>query len=224
MSRLNEHARSRVEISEVGKVNPLPASSGPPRQELKEVVTATLLQKARSGSPTAWSKLYRDHFPMVYRRIRLLTGKMSLAEELTQETFVQAMLHIARFRENAKFSTWLCGIAYNLVRSHWRKVQNTQTAHERLKRISEHDRPDTVDNKLSDRQRVEAIYAALEELPDNLRVVFVLRYFEGMNSAEIADTLELTVNNVDVRVSRARRRIKAVLDEKGWLPARVRPS
>lgn len=190
----------------------------PARSE--DQVQSKRLERARKGCPEAWAQLYRQHFPMIYRRIKLLTGKMGVAEELSQEVFVQAMLHIAKFRGESKFSTWLFGIAHNLVRNHWRQVQSSQTAHERLGRLEKLQRGGSLDQHLLDRQRIEAVYAALETLPDNLRVVFVFRYFEGMSSAEIAQALNLSVNNVDARTSRARRRIKNVLGEKGWIAVR----
>lgn len=178
--------------------------------------TQELLALAQGGSPTAWSKLYQAHFALIYRRIRLLTGKMSVAEELTQETFVQAMLNISKFRNASKFSTWLVGIAHNLVRNHWRQVQSTRTAHDRLETVSRLKPQGAMDQSFLDQKRIEAIYEALETLPDTLRVVFVFKYFEGMSSAEVATALNLSVNNVDARASRARRRIKAILGEQGW--------
>lgn len=160
---------------------------------------------------------------MVYRRVKLLTGKMSVAEEITQETFVQAMLNISKYRSAARFSTWLFGIAHNLVRNHWRSVQSTQSAHDRLETISNLKDRGNIDDRYLEQKRIEAIYAALETLPDTLRVVFIFRYFEGMSSSEVATALNLNVNNVDARASRARRRIKAILGEKGWISANAGP-
>lgn len=190
--------------------------AGVPGSELAARLDA-LVQDATRSCPQAWSQLYELHYAMVYRRVRLLTGKMSVAEELTQETFVQAMLNISKFRGASKFSTWLFGIAHNLVRHHWRRLKSSSTAHERMKRVEELRPNEGIDTKYFEQERVQAIYTALEELPDTLRVVFVFRYFEGMSSAQVADALNLSVNNVDARASRARRRIKAILSERGWL-------
>lgn len=189
----------------------------------KVAVPAALLEQARGRHPAAWAEIYQTHFAVIYRRVKLLTGKMSVAEEITQETFVQAMLNISTYRKAAPFSTWLFGIAHNLVRSHWRSVQSTRNAHDRLETISNLRNRSEMDERYLEQKRIEAIYAALETLPDTLRVVFVFRYFEGMSSGEVATALNLNVNNVDARASRARRRIKAILGEKGWIPANAGP-
>lgn len=193
------------------------------RPQIENAVDRVLLAKARKREPAAWAEIYRAYFSVVYRRIKLLTGKMSVAEEITQETFTQAMLNISSFRESARFSTWLFGIAHNLVRNHWRSLKSTQTAHDRLETISQLKGQLSIDQRYLDQRRIEAVYAALETLPDTLRVVFVFRYFEGMSSSEIAKVLNLNVNNVDARASRARRRIKAILGEKGWISANAAP-
>lgn len=188
-----------------------------------DTVTPELLKRACGRHPAAWAEIYQTHFALIYRRVKLLTGKMSVAEEITQETFMQAMLSISKYRKTARFSTWLFGIAHNLVRNHWRSVQSTQSAHDRLETVSSLQGRSGMDERYLEQKRIEAIYAALETLPDTLRVVFVFRYFEGMSSGEVASALNLNVNNVDARASRARRRIKAILGEKGWIPANAGP-
>ena len=84
---------------------------------------------------SAWSRLYQDHYERVYRHVRALTGDAGLSEELVQETFVQALLKIASFDGRSMLSTWLHGVAINVVRNHWRSQRSTAKAHARLEVI-----------------------------------------------------------------------------------------
>lgn len=176
------------------------------------------IEQAAAGDAKAWTNLYRRHHPTIYRRIRLLTGKASVAEDLTQDCFVRAMLNLASFRGESKFSTWLHGIATNLVRDHWRKVGNVQkknASYQQVQDASEGGKRGPV-AQLAHREKMELVYAVLSELPDTLRMAFVLREMESLSSLEAADLLGTTRNNIDVRVNRARQKVKQALLARGW--------
>ena len=138
----------------------------------------------------AWSKLYQDNFERIYRHVRALTGDPHVSEELVQETFVQALLRISSFDGRSTFSTWLHGVAINVVRNHWRSQKSTAKAHARLEVVRSMDAPgDEPGVAVHRQQRVRALYAALETLPDPLRVAFVLRDLEGLSPEEAAARL-----------------------------------
>lgn len=176
------------------------------------------IERAASGDVEAWTALYRRHHPRVYRRIRLLTGSASVAQDLTQDCFVRAMVNLPSFAGQSKFSTWLHGIATNLVRDHWRKVGNQQkkrASFEQVWALGASDKPG-MEKSVAHRQKMEVVYEVLAELPETLRMAFVLRELENLSSNEVAELLETTRNNVDVRVNRARQKVRAALLERGW--------
>lgn len=176
------------------------------------------IKRAATGDVDAWTALYRRHHPRVYRRIRLLTGSASVAQDLTQDCFVRAMVGLPSFAGASKFSTWLHGIATNLVRDHWRKVGNRNkknASFEQVNSMAQDDRPG-MDQNLAHRQKMQVVYEVLAELPETLRMAFVLRELENLSSNEVAELLETTRNNVDVRVNRARQKVRAALLERGW--------
>lgn len=193
-----------------------PVSTAPPPAR---ATTEQLVQRAKAGEMSAWSRLYQDHYERIYRHVRALTGEPGLAEELVQETFVQALLKIAGFDGRSSLSTWLHGVAINVVRSHWRAQRSTAKAHARLEVIRALDgeaaRPD---GALHERQRVKALYAALATLPDHLRVAFVLRDLEGLTPEDAAEQLGISPGNLAVRATRARQRIRKQLVAWGVLP------
>ena len=181
--------------------------------------TELLVARAQAGEMAAWSRLYQDNFERIYRHVRTLTGDPHVSEELVQETFVQALLKISSFDGRSLFSTWLHGVAINVVRNHWRARKSTERAHAKLELVhalgGESDEPGAAVHR---KQRVRALYAALETLPDQLRVAFVLRDLEGLSPEEAAARLDITPGNLAVRATRARQRIRKQLVAWGILP------
>lgn len=180
------------------------------------------IQRALQGDADAWTALYRRHHPRVYRRIRLLTGSPSVAQDLTQDCFVRAMVKLSSFAGESKFSTWLHGIATNLVRDHWRKVGNHHKKSASLQQVESlraGERPG-MDQRMAHRQKMELVYEVLAQLPETLRMAFVLRELENLSSQEVAELLDTTRNNVDVRVNRARQKVRAALLARGWKGSR----
>lgn len=179
---------------------------------------AELITAARQRDMRAWRAIYDKLYPKIYRRVRFLTGDPELALELTQESFARALEDIGRFQGRASFDAWLAGIALNLVRNHWRRRKNTDVAHDRLTRIEAlREAPVGPERNAVDKARLEAIYAALTTLPDTLREAFILRELEGLSPEEGAQVTGLSKGSFNVRVTRARQRIRVLLGRAGWL-------
>ncbi len=177
-------------------------------------IANTLVERAKAGDMQAWARLYQDHFDGLYRHLRYLTGDCQVAEELCQETFVQALCCVARYDGRSRFSTWLHGIGLNVVRHHWRSQRSTAKAHARLTAVEELREQGGVpepDREVLAQQRARALYAALEQLPIHLREAFVLRELEGLAPSEAAQQLGISANNLAVRASRARARLRKEL-------------
>jgi RNA polymerase sigma-70 factor (ECF subfamily) len=201
----------------VGASSPVEAGA-PDAEEASLDIVAVLVERAQSGDMQAWSRLYQDHFDRLFRHLRYLTGDAQTAEELVQDTFVQALSCIGRFDGRARFSTWLHGIGLNVARHHWRARRNTAKAHARLTVVHEIADPGSTvppDRTLVARQRVRALYDALDGLPEHLREAFILRELEGLAPTEAAEQLGITTNNLAVRTSRARTRIRKQLARQG---------
>jgi RNA polymerase sigma-70 factor (ECF subfamily) len=170
----------------------------------------------------AWGRLYQEYFERIYRHVRFLAGNEASTEDLVQEAFARALVALPDFDFRSSFSTWLHGIALNVVRNHWRAQRSTATAHQRLEQIRTIvDAPrNDVDQAHLCRRKAEAVYAVLEGLPEHLREAFVLRDLEGFSPAEAAAQLGISAGNLSVRASRARERIRRELERLGWLAPR----
>lgn len=181
-------------------------------------VETTLIARAIAGDGRAWTRLYQDHFQGLYTDLLYLVGEPAAAEELSQDTFAAALVSLRRFDSRASFSTWLRGVGHNLVRKHWRTKARRGRAYSRLGSGSPSSDPsaDPEGHHVQDRQ-AEVLAAVLEELPDSLREVFVMRDVQGLSPEEIAARLRLRPGNVRVRCNRARKRIRAELARLGWI-------
>jgi len=190
-------------------------------------ITAALVRRAIDGDSRAWAQLYRRTYRSIYRRLRYLVGDPDLAEDLAQEVYVQAAASLARLDAQTSFSTWLHAIALNLTRKHWRSRRNTRTAHDRLTAIHEVQAPGAgvdVEAQAEKRRRVAALYEVLGELPDTLREAFVLRDLERLSAQQAAQQLGITPDNVWVRASRARTKIRQLLGQRGLVANKAQDS
>lgn len=179
--------------------------------------------QAQAGQMEAWAELYQAHYAAIFRHVRYLGGSGAPVEDLVQEVFARALVALPGFDGRASFSTWLHGVAVNVVRNHWRARQSTETAHQRYQDINAVHRvsaSNEVDRAHMHKQRAEAVYAVLEQLPSHLREAFVLRDLEGFAPAEAAAQLGISPGNLSVRASRARERIRKELEKLGWLSPR----
>ncbi len=182
-----------------------------------------LVTRAASGNVEAWSELYQEFHPRIFRHLRFLSGDSAVAEDLTQECFATAMVALKDFSGRSSFSTWLHGVAINVFRRHRRWQKNTSKAHERLEQVAARKAPPAShdpDRRNLQKARAQALYAVLDQLPDNLREVFILRDLEGRSEREIAEELAISRGNVAVRATRARARIRKELEKLGWLSKR----
>ena len=211
--------RRRRRSGEVEALVPASTSSSPATAESDEERERLLVERARAGQTDAWGRLYHDHYDRLLRDLSYLTGDVSLAEDLVQETFVRALTGLRRFDGRARFVTWLRGIALNLVRQRWRSWSRRRRAHARLREIGERLAPPTdCDPEGAEllRRRAAALRAVLETLPGHLREAFVFTDVQRLSSAEAAALLGISAGNLRVRASRARAKIHRELARLGW--------
>jgi RNA polymerase sigma-70 factor (ECF subfamily) len=178
-----------------------------------------LARRAHEGDLAAWAEVYARHHGRLLRQLRHLTGDLTVAEELAQETFAQAMASRARFEPDRSLDAWLAGIALNMARKHWRSRQSAQKAHARLECVTAMSGTGPLPDRLHlQRERSRVLYAVLAGLPAPLREAFTVRELQGLSTEEAAEQLAISPGNLAVRLSRARARIGAALRARGWLP------
>lgn len=134
-------------------------------------------------------KLYRDYFETVYKYLFSITRSRDLSEELTQETFYQAMKTYESFRGDAKVSVWLCQIAKHL----WYKEYKRSSSHtsDSLGVLSDLiPSESTVEQKVVESDAKLKMYQKLQKLDEKTREVMYLRLTGELSFREIGEILE----------------------------------
>jgi RNA polymerase sigma-70 factor (ECF subfamily) len=166
--------------------------------------------------------LVRDHRPRILRFLIGMVGDRETAEDLAQECFLRAHQASSGFRGDAALSTWLMRIAINLANDYqrsrrlqfWRALVRPKE-HDALGELVEgfaDDRP-SAERSLIARQQVQRAWQAARKLSTQQRAVFLLRFVDEMEIAEIAQTTGLAEGTVKVHLSRAVRAIRKALRE-----------
>jgi RNA polymerase sigma-70 factor (ECF subfamily) len=137
----------------------------------------------------------------------------SVADDLTQETFIKIQENLDTLRDRSKISSWIFQIAYRLCQDHFRGLKNYSTQeeiHEGLVDIQE----TPVQKKLEQDEMSRCVQDQLNRLPESMRSVLILADVMDFTHQEIADILGLTVENAKVRLHRARKKLKTILEKK----------
>jgi len=191
--------------------------------ETTDATDAELVRRAKAGGLDAFETLANRHEQRVYSlALRMLRHEQD-AEDVTQQTFLSAVEHLAGFREEASFSTWLLRIASHAALKVIRKKKGLNTVSlEEATEVSEDvnsiPHPEFIaDWRQSPEELVERnetrrlLDEALAQLDEKHRLVFLLRDVEGFSVKETADALGLTEANTKVRLLRARLQLRELL-------------
>jgi RNA polymerase sigma-70 factor (ECF subfamily) len=148
-----------------------------------------LVELARNGDKEAFGQLYDHYQPSVYRFLYYRVGSMTLAEDLTAETFFRALRSMHSFRWQGKdFGAWLMTIARNLTADHFKagRTRLEQTTEDMQTLDTTSDGPEVeVLSSLTN----EALLRALGELPTEQRECLIMRFLQGLSIAETAEIL-----------------------------------
>jgi len=179
-------------------------------QSKSEVGDAYLVARAREGYLDAFELLVQRHSAMAYRVALRLCGNHHDAQDVAQEALVAAWENLDRFRADSSFSTWLYQI---VTRRAVNKVTRRHGA-ESLGLLADVADPAAEPAAQTERNlAVDAVTDALAALPFAQRAVVVLRHFEGLSYAEVADVTRSTVPAVRSHLFRARRTLGTKLEE-----------
>ena len=172
---------------------------------------AELLAGYASGDMAAARALTARLSPMVYRLAFRLLQDGSLAEDVTQDAMLRLWRIAPDWRSGeAKVSTWLYSVAFNLSRDRMRQAR--RRAAQALDDVAEPADPTPgAAASLQSRQQVDALQEALAELPERQRQAVVLRHIEELSNPEIAEIMGITVEAVESLTARGKRGLAKAL-------------
>ena len=157
--------------------------------------------------------IHDQYYHRVRKFILASVKNESVADDLIQETFIKIQENLNTVRDPEKISSWIFRIAYHLCQDHFRNLKKSSTQeeiHDGLVNLEE----TPIQKKLEQEEMSRCVQDQLTLLPESMRSVLIFADVMDFTHQEIAAILGLTVENVKVRVHRARKKMKDILKEK----------
>jgi len=173
-----------------------------------------LIERAKHD-PQAFGLLYEAHYARILNYVYRRTLDVSVAEELTSNTFFNALRALPKYRHRVPFRAWLYRIATNEVRMRWRRLKRRPALEAQLERIHFSDAaepPDVVREKL---QSYARLHECLARLPEKYQAVIALRYLEELPIAEVAQVMDKREGTVKSLIHRGLKRLRALMGDDG---------
>ena len=168
-----------------------------------------LLQRWGRGDEAAGRELYDRHFSMVYRFFR--TKVVEGIDDLVQSTFLACLEARDRYRGEGKFSTFVYGIARNMLLTHFRKTKWGNRIVDAAT-TSVADVGPSPSSMLGRNDRELRLYEAITSLPIDLQIALELFYWEDVPSREVAEIVGVPESTIRSRLRRARQQLRRALD------------
>jgi RNA polymerase sigma factor (sigma-70 family) len=179
----------------------------PLSEDIAAVTERTQLERAASGSADALAGLFELHAAMVHRVAYRLTMSPDDAEDIVQDVFIGLPEALAAYSGDGGFAAWLRKVTVRTTLMRMRSSRRRAATAIR----AESEREAAMSNFLLDRM---AIATALAALPSELRMVFMLADIEGYTHADIGGLLGIRTGTSEVRLHRARRKLRALLGDR----------
>jgi RNA polymerase sigma-70 factor (ECF subfamily) len=190
---------------------------GAPMRQDEKIEEIRLIAKAKEGDMEAFESLVRKYQQSIYYLCRRITGTHQSADDLSQETFIRAYFALSRFKEGMNLYSWLRKIAMNnslnYLKSAKREVPLDDQKRSVVDEKSSARHSDGPQDKVQRDQAEQKFREAVDSLPVDQKIVFILRFYENQNYREISRTLHLRHGTVMSRLSRARKKLKALLTD-----------
>lgn len=154
-------------------------------------------------------KIYMLYSKEIYLYIYSICHCKEIAEDLTQETFVKAILSLANSHENMR--AWLYIVARNLTYNHLRKHNKEIIKDE----IIVEDFIEPMDEIIKNEDK-RYLYKTLFKIKSQTREILILKYFNGLSIKEISNITSLTEQNIKVIIHRGKRKIRKIMEEEGY--------
>jgi RNA polymerase sigma-70 factor (ECF subfamily) len=164
-----------------------------------------LINRAKAGNKSALNTLLTENLPILKGYIIKMTGNLEISQDIIQDTMLNAVLNIGKFKPEAKFSTWLITIATNIYRDYLRKNKSVELIDEMLEA-----KEPGPESEVITQLEYKEVMKLLASLPYEKRAVFILKHYYGYKYEEIAKVLDCPVGTVR---SRLHNTVKYIISE-----------
>ncbi len=173
------------------------------------------IQKALSGDSRAFEWIIRKYQKRIYFTVLQMVMNHDDTDDILQETFIKAYTKLDTYDDSYPFYPWLYRIAVNTSLNHQKKKARLRALSlDEVDGNNHHAELSESPQQLSDMHGgdlIEQLKEALKKIPDEQRMVFVLRVNDGLSYQEISDALDISIGTVMSRLSRAREKLRGLL-------------
>jgi RNA polymerase sigma-70 factor, ECF subfamily len=169
-----------------------------------------IVARVCAGERQLFELLMRRHNQRVFRVVRAILRRSDEAEDVMQEAYIRAYDHLGDFRGEARFSTWLTRIAVHEALARSRKERRFESLESRSEDfpVMSIDLTHNPEQRASDVEVRAVLERAIDSLPEEFRLVFVMRAVQELSGAETAECLGIPEETVKTRLHRARKRLQ----------------
>jgi RNA polymerase sigma-70 factor (ECF subfamily) len=172
-----------------------------------------VVERIKQGEAALFEVLMRRYNARIYRVVRSILGREADVEDVMQQAYLNAFLHLDQFAGQAQFSTWFTRIAVHEALRRARKADRMPHVDElpdrepAVERLTD-DREPSPEHRAYGREMAVLLEQAVDALPDGFRSVFVLREVEGLTTRETAECLDVNEDTVKTRLHRAKAQLR----------------
>lgn len=179
----------------------------------------TLIEQLKQGDESAFKFIVDTWKDMVYNTALSIVQQTEEAEDVTQEVFVQVYQSVHGFKGDSKFSTWLYRITLSKAMDHERRKKRKKRFgfvkslfgdnNEAVVDLPDFHHPGVV---LDNKEKSAILFKAVDKLPENQKIAFVLNKVEGLSYQEISEVMETTVSAIESLMHRAKSNLRKELE------------
>ena len=174
----------------------------------------TLIQEIVSGNTKAYAQFVEKYKGLVFTLTLRMLKNREEAEEVAQDVFVKSIRSLSSFKGDSKLSTWVYRIAYNTCLD---RIKRTKIKYVEVE-INEftENKLKSIDNALEHmigKEREQLVRKCIDMLPSDDGFIMTLYYYEELSLEEISKIVDLTPNNIKVRLFRSRKKLASILKQ-----------
>jgi RNA polymerase sigma factor (sigma-70 family) len=194
-------------------------------KQFEQVSDTEIIAKILGGETVLYEIIIRRYNSYLYRAGRTYDYNHQDTEDLMQETYLDAFTNLRKFENRSSFKTWITKIMLNNCfqkkkkYSFQKEIPTEFKPHENYRQMFG-DAPPEADRNMLIKELNHVLENALRQIPPDYRMVFSLRELNGMSVTETSEALEISENNVKVRLNRARKMLRSEI-EKMYSPADI---
>lgn len=157
--------------------------------------------------------VYNPYYEGVKKFILAMVKDEWAADDLIQETFIRVRNHMDQIKDKEKASSWIFKIAYNLCLDHFRARQKHMQMPYDAGDIISAKTGAFIQKKIEQKEMSDCVQQKMRHLPETLKSVLILYDIMAFRHGEIAEILDITVENAKIRLHRARKQLKIILEQ-----------